>query len=437
MSPSTLREAAFHVLTALAARPHHGYTLIEEVARLSGGRVRLRTGTVYSLLDQLRVAGLIEIDREEVVSSRLRRYFRLTVSGAALLAAECGELRRRAEVAEGYLRTVGPHHGGRAVPPAAPHPGAARLGHDEAPPAGAFVHPGLFYRDAADYLAGTVPFIVEGLLAGEPVAVSVPRANLELIRDELGREASRVHLLDMEVAGRNPGRIISTILMAFVQAHAGRTVRIIGEPIWPSRTSTEYPACAQHEALINLAFAGHPVTILCPYDVVRLSPQVLSDAARTHPVVVHGSGLQRSDAYAPDRVLDDYNLPLSADAVCAFEFGSDNLPQAQAHAATVAACLGVPLARRTEVERAVSELTANSVRHGGGQGRLRVWPSEGQLACQVEDAGTLSDPLAGRRPVSEHETGGRGLLIVNRIADLVRVHAIAGSTTIRAYFEIA
>jgi len=76
------------------------------------------------------------------------------------------------------------------------------------------------------------------------------------------------------------------------------------------------------------------------------------------------------------------------------------------------------------------------VRHGGGQGRLRVWLVNDQVACQVEDAGTLADPLAGRRLVAEHEKAGRGLLIVNRLADLVRVHAIDGSTTIRAYFRI-
>ena len=137
MVPSTLREAAFHILTALAARPQHGYTLIEEVARLSEGRVRLRTGTVYSLLDQLRAAGLIEIDREEVVSSRLRRYFRLTASGADLLVAECEELRRRADIAENSLRAPRPDSAG-GTGPVARHPGASRLGPGEAPP-GAFV----------------------------------------------------------------------------------------------------------------------------------------------------------------------------------------------------------------------------------------------------------------------------------------------------------
>lgn len=120
---------------------------------------------------------------------------------------------------------------------------------------------------------GTVPFIRDGLAAGEPVAVAVPGPNLRLIVAELGTDAEQVRLLDMTQVGRNPGRIIPGVLRAFADAHPGERVRIIGEPIWVGRTGTEYPACAQHEALINLAFTGQPVTILCPYDADTLDTQ--------------------------------------------------------------------------------------------------------------------------------------------------------------------
>src|SRR4051812_42135150 len=97
---------------------------------------------------------------------------------------------------------------------------------------GGFDHPALLYRDADEYLAGTVPFVLEGLAGGEPVAVAVPGPNLQLIRDALGGDAERVLLRDMTVAGRNPGRIIPSVLLAFANAHPGRRVRLIGEPIW-------------------------------------------------------------------------------------------------------------------------------------------------------------------------------------------------------------
>jgi len=148
-----------------------------------------------------------------------------------------------------------------------------------------FVHPALLYRDDQEYVAGTVPYIREGLAAGEPVAVAVPGRNLALIRDALGLDAERVLLRDMAVAGRNPGRIIPTVLLAFAQAHPGRRVRLIGEPIWAGRSDTEYPACAQHEALINAAFTGRAATILCPYNTDLLEPVWVDDAYRTHPVM--------------------------------------------------------------------------------------------------------------------------------------------------------
>jgi hypothetical protein len=85
--------------------------------------------------------------------------------------------------------------------------------------------------------------------------------------------------------GRNPGRIIGTVLTAFVREHAGQRVRIIGEPIWAGRSEDEYPACAEHEALINVALAESPAYVLCPYDVRRLGREWLTDATRTHPTL--------------------------------------------------------------------------------------------------------------------------------------------------------
>src|SRR5262245_50646570 len=60
-----------------------------------------------------------------------------------------------------------------------------------------FTHSALFYRGTAEYLDGTVSFIRDGLVAGEPVALAVPGPSLRLILTELGADAERVRLLDM------------------------------------------------------------------------------------------------------------------------------------------------------------------------------------------------------------------------------------------------
>jgi anti-sigma regulatory factor (Ser/Thr protein kinase) len=310
------------------------------------------------------------------------------------------------------------------------------------PEPGAFVHPALFYRDDDEYLAGTVPFVREGLAGGEPVAVAVPGERLALIRDALGADAERVRLLDMREAGRNPGRIIPGVLRAFADAQpADRRVRIIGEPIWAGRSGTEYPACAQHEALINDAFEGRAVTILCPYDAVRLDAGVLADAHATHPVVIPAgsAGELPSTAYDPAGVVARYNAPLppGPDApVLSFPFAADSLPDAR-HAATGAAGrLGLGGVRLDDLALVTAELTTNSVVHGGGAGVLRLWAEDGYVVCEVRDRGRLTDPLAGRRPASRDQRGGRGLLLVNLVCDLVRTHTGQDGTTVRTWFAV-
>jgi hypothetical protein len=77
MASRALQEATLLVLAALSRGSRHGYGIITDVREISGGRVDLRAGTLYTALDRLRAAGLVGVDREEIVASRPRRYYRL------------------------------------------------------------------------------------------------------------------------------------------------------------------------------------------------------------------------------------------------------------------------------------------------------------------------------------------------------------------------
>jgi DNA-binding PadR family transcriptional regulator len=103
-----MQEATFMILTALADGSQHGYGIINEVAEISGNRVRLRAGTLYTALDRLRADGLINVDREEVVDNRLRRYYRLTPEGGRRLAAEAARLQANAHAA---MKRLSPAYG--------------------------------------------------------------------------------------------------------------------------------------------------------------------------------------------------------------------------------------------------------------------------------------------------------------------------------------
>ncbi|MFD9962190.1 anti-sigma factor RsbA family regulatory protein [Amycolatopsis sp. NPDC058986] len=298
-----------------------------------------------------------------------------------------------------------------------------------------FTHPALFYRGEREYLAGTVPFVTGALAGGEPVAVAVPPHNLELLRGALGGAATDVVMLDMTEAGRNPGHIIPGVLRAFADRHPGRRVRIIGEPIWAGRSAHEYPACAQHEALINHAFAGRPVTILCPYDVGTLRPKVLTDALRTHPLVVDAHGQRASDRYAPDDVVADYNRPLPPLAgATAVTVDLAGLSALRHTAIGLAAGAGLGAERVQDVALALTELAGNSLEHGGGAAEVLMGTDGAHLVCQVRDSGQLADPLAGCRPAAPGQIRGRGLLLVHHVADLVRTHTGPAGTCVEARF---
>ena len=102
-----LQEPSFFILTALAQRPLHGYGVMKAVTELSDGRLHLRAGTLYAALDRLTEDGLLAVDREEAVSGRLRRYYRLTDTGAARLASAVAVLRAAASRAAARLRRRG------------------------------------------------------------------------------------------------------------------------------------------------------------------------------------------------------------------------------------------------------------------------------------------------------------------------------------------
>jgi anti-sigma regulatory factor (Ser/Thr protein kinase) len=302
---------------------------------------------------------------------------------------------------------------------------------------GPFEHLGLLYHDPDDYVAATTAFVRQGRSAGDPVMVAVPGPNLDLIRGALGGDGDGVGFADMTVAGRNPGRIIPGVLLAFAAAHPGRRVWIIGEPIWPGRTEVEYPACAAHEALINAAFAGRDAAILCPYDVSGLDTTAVADAARTHPIMVERSATWRSPSYAdPVGVAARFNRPLPAppvDAEAMSFYGPDMLAAVRRFVASHAAAAGMPSDQVKELSVAVNELATNSCEHADGAGRLSMWIEPGMVVCQVDDRGHFDNSMAGRIPPGPEALGGRGLIAVNHLCDLVRVHTHAEGTSIRVH----
>jgi hypothetical protein len=206
-------------------------------------------------------------------------------------------------------------------------------------------HEALFYSDVEEFLLGTLAFVRDGLAAGQPVLVAVPEPRLSLLRAELAEAAApggAVRLVDMVEVGRNPNRILPWVLSAFVHEHLPGSVRVVGEPLYLGRTPEEIAPCVQHEALINVAFAGVPATIMCPYDAVRLPqvlPHVLAYAEWTHPVLAGRAGRLPSTNYRPPQsvvALLNQPLPEPRRVGASMDFDAHGLAGVRAQVAKIA-----------------------------------------------------------------------------------------------------
>jgi DNA-binding PadR family transcriptional regulator len=96
-----MREPTYFVLAALLAGPLHGYGIIKRAEDLSGGRVKLATGTLYTALDRLTAEGCVRLVSEEVVEGRIRRSYGLTDKGSAALRAEAQRMAEAARLVTG------------------------------------------------------------------------------------------------------------------------------------------------------------------------------------------------------------------------------------------------------------------------------------------------------------------------------------------------
>ena len=304
-------------------------------------------------------------------------------------------------------------------------------------------HVAFFYSDDRDYAAALGAFAAAGMAAGQPVFIAVPGPKIGPLRDALGGRAADVTFADMTEMGRNPAWIIPRV-QSFIDASGGRHVRYVGEPIWAERTAAELREATKHEALINLAFGQAPASILCPYDSRRLSTAVLADAEHTHPAVRHGGqALDPSGTVTPSAGYRGPGelpaglggpLPPCPDDTESLTY-RDELTTVRALVARQAGAAGLPRHRASDLVLCVSEIAANTIRHAGGTGTLRVWHDADEIVCQINDRGQIRDPLVGRLQPLPGTLGGHGLWIVHQACDLVELRSGRHGTTIRLHMR--
>jgi anti-sigma regulatory factor (Ser/Thr protein kinase) len=117
-------------------------------------------------------------------------------------------------------------------------------------------------------------------------------------------------------------------------------------------------------------------------------------------------------------------------------FDSTSLVSLRSAVAAHGGAMGLASGRVNDLVLVAHELATNAVRHGGGSGKLRLWRVDGVVFCEVVDAGA-GFPFARPEQLTRPDVsapGGRGLWIVARLVDVLRVDS--GSTGTTALVEM-
>ena len=266
-----------------------------------------------------------------------------------------------------------------------------------------------------------MPFIQDGLEAGEPVMVAVNALHTKWLRDALDGQAD-VEFVDIEELGRNPAQIIPA-WQQFVNTRSGRfrPVRGIGEPIWPGRRPEELVECQLHEAMLNIAIEPEtPFWLICSYDAVALSPAVVEEAHRSHPVIVDAGSYQGGPLHRTPHVEEMFAAELSelVGRPIATVFTAHNVSRLYTYIKLELYVAGLPAGAAGDLAAATHQLALNSLQRGAAQVTVQMWSQPHALICEVVDD-TVVDVLLGRRVPVEDEHDG--LWHANQLCDLVQM----------------
>lgn len=115
-----LSPAVFHILLALADGERHGYSIMQEIAAQTDGRLRIGPTTLYRSIKQMLEVGLIaEVEErpDPALDDERRRYYRLTTFGQQVASAEARRLEQALSVARNkalFSGMLNPRAGGGA-----------------------------------------------------------------------------------------------------------------------------------------------------------------------------------------------------------------------------------------------------------------------------------------------------------------------------------
>jgi hypothetical protein len=310
-----------------------------------------------------------------------------------------------------------------------------------------YLHEAVLYDSDEEFLGVVVPFLQEGVAAGEPCLVALGASTTRLVRAAVGDTTGLTFLDDRYDRPASVIRSNRDLFVAHV-ADGASQIRVASEVPHPG-VGAPWDGWARYEAAVNHAYAEFPLWGLCAYDT-RITPgPVLDDVARTHPHLTTADGHQVNPRYQDPAEFLARRPPSRGDPV---ETASpplvDLLDPTPAVARDAVHAASTPGASQVEASTwdtppfdpididplvlGVSEAVTNALIHGRRPVRLRLWLAPDRVVATVTDRGDgPADPFAGLLPVTDTCSAGLGLWVIHQLCSHVTLDTADDGFTIR------
>lgn len=289
------------------------------------------------------------------------------------------------------------------------------------------------YSVADDLATRLEPSIGTALAAGDPVLAVLADPERDAVAALLGSDASRIDFADPARVHAVPAFTVAARWARLAhQAVAGR-VLVIGQHLeLPGLGAWHW---ARLDVAIDVAIEGLPITVLCA------CPDSDPAIGVTHPQLLTADGPRPGQGYRPPpEALVEYPPPPPPDLGVAdadVVFRVADLGAVRRRVAAIAAGAGVAEDRADDLVLAVNELATNSVEHGPGVARLRLWAAPGLVTAEVADRGRMNVPFPGLVRPSSTGARGRGLWLASELTDVLQVWSDDAGTIIRVQVDEA
>ncbi|TDB70965.1 sensor histidine kinase [Micromonospora sp. KC723] len=299
-----------------------------------------------------------------------------------------------------------------------------------------YFHEAVLYDSSDELLAVVLPFLLDGVAAGEPSMVSFGERHTALLRSALPPRCGVTFLDGGDVYARPSAAIRSYRQLLADQVAAGATqIRIVGE-LPPVAFGRFWDWWGRYEAAINHAYDEFPLWSMCVYNTRSTPPEILDDVSRTHPRTATADGRHvPNEVYtAPELYLREPR-PVAPDPL---QHGTplvelvDPTPAGARAAVHAVAPEQLSADEVDDLSVAVSETVTNALRHGRPPVRFRLWAGDGRVVVTVVDGGSgPTDPYAGLLPARGATSGGLGLWITYQSCDHVAMQRGPDGFTVR------